>query len=353
VPLNATLEAALLRELQRTWSGLNQTYFKGQLKSPVLAWTDGVEKLGAWKRRGRTLELSRELVAKQPWTVVVEVLKHEMAHQYVDEALGVHDETAHGPAFQDVCKRLGVDPAAAGMPQAPAPQGDEAKALQKIQRLLALADSPNPHESEAAMKAAHRLMLKYNIAWAGDAAARRYAFRTVGGVKGRFDAHEKVLAGLIGSHFFVRAIWVPVYIPHRALTMRVLELSGTTGNLDIAEWVHGYLLETAERLWRDHQRKHRIQADRERRRYLAGVMQGFYEKLEEEGDACRQEGLVWVGDAGLEDWVGARHPYLRTSRTTVTVTREYHEGRAAGRNIVLRKPIESPTEQRGRLLTQK
>ena len=55
------------------------------------------------------------LVTEHPWTVVLEVLRHEMAHQYVDEVLGVHDETAHGPTFQAVCEARAIDGRAAGV----------------------------------------------------------------------------------------------------------------------------------------------------------------------------------------------------------------------------------------------
>ena len=47
---------------------------------------------------------------------MVEVLKHEMAHQYAHEILGARDESAHGEAFRTVCQRLGID-ASGDVPQ--------------------------------------------------------------------------------------------------------------------------------------------------------------------------------------------------------------------------------------------
>jgi hypothetical protein len=63
-------------------------------------------RLGRWIESTRTLEISRPLVLEQPWGIVVEVLKHEMAHQYVSEVLGERHETAHGPNFRPVVQRL-------------------------------------------------------------------------------------------------------------------------------------------------------------------------------------------------------------------------------------------------------
>src|SRR5207247_2015828 len=124
------------------------------------------------------------------------------------------DQTAHGPAFEALCRQHGIDPAAAGEPAAP-PGGEAAGAsagiLRRIARLLALADSPNAHEAEAAMREAQRLMLKHNIDATAAAAREGLSFRHVGAASGRVSAAEHVLAGILARHFFVEVIWVPAY----------------------------------------------------------------------------------------------------------------------------------------------
>ena len=64
---------------------------------------------------------------------------------------------------------MGVDARASGVPDAAPADAVEVKVVERIARLLALAESPNRHEAEAAMAAAQRLMLKHNL----DAAALR------------------------------------------------------------------------------------------------------------------------------------------------------------------------------------
>ncbi len=125
--------------------------------------SDAASRLGRWVPDVRTIEIARRLVLEQPWGVVVEVLKHEMAHQYVHEVLGAVDESAHGPAFRDLCERLGIDASAAGMPAAAGTTDEDARVLERIARLLALAESANVNEAQAAMNAAQRLMLKHNL----------------------------------------------------------------------------------------------------------------------------------------------------------------------------------------------
>jgi hypothetical protein len=346
--LTATLEAALLRQLGETWAEINQNHFRRRLRRPVFALSD-TARLGAWISGRRTLELSRALVLEQPWGVVREICKHEMAHQFVDEVLGIHDQTAHGPAFEALCREHGIDASATGLPEATEAGGSAV--LRRIARLLALAASPNVHEAEAAMQQARRLMLKHNIDAATAAAREGFSFRHVGTPRRRIDAHEQVLAGILSDHFFVEVIWVPSYLPLEGRHGRVLELCGSASNLDVAAYVHGFVLETGERLWREHRRAHAIPGDRERRRFLLGVMIGFEERLAASAAETQREGLIWLGDPALEAYLRRRYP-RRSGGGSIGFHRtdSYEQGRRAGQGIVLQRPLRDAPVQRGRLL---
>jgi hypothetical protein len=338
--LHVDLDAALLRELSDTWREINANHFRGRLRPPVLGLSDVGRRLGQWNSSTRNLSLDRALVFEKPWSVVREVLKHEIAHQFVDEVLKIHDQTAHGPAFEDVCRKFGIDARATGMPATPAGEEGGSPVLRRIARLLALAESPNVHEAEAAMKTAQRLMLKHNIEAQVAAAKEGYAFLHLGAPRQRVEAAEHVLAGLLARHFFVEAIWVPSYVASEARRGRVLELCGTLSNLEVASYVHGFLLETSERLWREHKRRHGIASDKERRRFQAGVMMGFDEKLKAGVAESGRAGLVWVGDAGLESFLHQRYPRRSGGGGIgVRLTAAYEHGRRAGREIVLHKPV--------------
>ena len=109
-------ERALLRELVTAYKRLNESLFKSALRSPQFALNDASTFLGRWYRETRTIELSRSFALSHDWTVVLEVLKHEMAHQFVHEVLR-EDEPPHGPAFRATCARLGIDERAGGVPR--------------------------------------------------------------------------------------------------------------------------------------------------------------------------------------------------------------------------------------------
>ena len=347
--LPAELERTLVRELVLEWRRVNAAHFKEALVAPAIALVHARAQLGRWHGATRTLEISRPLVLAHPWGAVVEVLKHEMAHQYVDEVLQAHGETAHGKAFRDVCARFAIDAAASGVPAASAASDARTRVIERVARLLALAESPNAHEAEAAMAAAQRLMLKYNVELA--AGARAYGFRHLGAPSGRIGEDERVLASILAKHFFVEVIWVPVYRAREGKRGSVLEICGTPENLEMAEYAHAFLRHTARELWEEHKKKSGERSNRDRRTFLAGVMTGFADKLGTQARKSAAEGLVWVGDGDLHRYYRVRHPHIRNVRYGgQRRTEAFASGKEAGKRIVLKKPIAGAATDRGRLL---
>ena len=351
--LTVELEAALLRELRASYDELNHSYFKRALRPAEIKITDSTRRLGQWDPLRRRIEMARSLFVKEGWGTVLEVLKHEMAHQYVHEILGRIEEPSHGPAFREICEKLGIDARAAGVPAVQSGRGEadreqHVKVLERIGQLLALAQSSNVHEAQAATSLAQKLMLKYNVESAALGTRGGYEFRHLGVPSGRIAESERLLSIILGQHFFVEVIWVPVYRPLEKKRGHVLEICGTRPNLEMATYVHAFLSRSAEHLWAEHKREHGIESNRDRRTYLAGVMDGFREKLEAETKQRRAEGLVWVGDADLSAYFRKRHPHIRHTRTSGSSRNAAHgAGKSAGRRLVLHRGIEDGPAARG------
>jgi len=336
--LSVELERAAVRAVRQSYEDINGTFFGWQLRAPSFELVATGSRLGRWIAGTRVIELARSLFLEHGWGVLVEVLKHEMAHQYVTEVLAVHDESSHGPAFRKVCEERGFDARAAGVPRA---SGDNpSPILDRIAKLLALAESQNEHEAQAAMSAAQRLMLKHNIEAISTGRASAYTHRHLGRPSGRLSESQRLLAAILSEHFFVEVIWVPIWRPLEAKRGSVMEVCGTVDSVELAEYVHSFLTDTSERLWREHKQKNAIQSDAGRRSYLAGVMSGFREKLELERRKNQSQGLVWAGDAELSDYFRRRHPHVRWGKyRSERGTEAYARGREAGRNIVLHRGV--------------
>jgi len=160
-------------------------------------------------------------------------------------------------------------------------------------------------------------------------------------VRSRHHEHEKIIAAILSDFFFVSAIWTHSYDAARETRGTVLGVFGTPANLAMAEYVHGFLTQVAQRSWEEYRTSGAARGDRERLRYLSGVLNGFWEKLRAQDRALRRkQALVWRGDAQLESFVRWHHPHLRSTYSAGAArTVAYEAGVAAGRALELRRPI--------------
>lgn len=338
--LTADLLRTTTRVLVSTYDELNRSMFKASLLRPVLGFANRPKRLGQWYGAERRLELSEQLLFEHGWGVLLEVLKHEMAHQYVDEVLHLTDEGPHGEAFRRVCEARGIDANATGLPHPSALNDERTRRIDQVTKLLRLAQSSDVHEAAAATSAAQRLMLKYNLTELEQGPAHGYSHRHLGEPTGRVTEAERILACILGEHFFVQAIWVSVYRPLDDKRGSVLEICGTPENLELASYVYGYLLDAAERLWRAYKQSHRIGGNAHRREFVAGVLTGVRDKLEVEKRRSAREGLVWVGDSELAAYFKRRHPHIRWIRGEAKARPDaWGKGRDAGRSLELSRPL--------------
>jgi hypothetical protein len=216
------------------------------------------------------------------------------------------------------------------------------RVLERVHKLLALAESDNRNEAEAAAAAAQRLMLRHNLELPSDRGTEQYGFRQIGRVTGRVTEWERRLGNVLRDHFFVDVIWVPAYRVQDHKRGHVMEAIGSRENLDLASYVYDFLSRTAERLWDAHKLAQQLRGDGDRRTYFAGVMSGFAEKLESQARAHKAEGLVWVPHADLKAYTRKRHPYLRTISHRGHGRRDaFSHGQRAGRELVLHKGVTS------------
>lgn len=318
-------------ELRRWWAHLNLNLFDAKLMPPIFEIRE-MASLGQWNAQARLLTLNEALIRQASWGEVMEVLKHEMAHQYVSEVVGVV-EAPHGPVFQEICRNRGIYGAARRTAEA----AGEPRIQRRVQKLLSLAQSSNANEAQAAASAAHRLLRKYNIEHRQ--AGLPYDWRHLGEVRSRIAKHEQILMGLLTRFYFVEGLWVPSYDARRAKRGKVFEIVGLASNLEMASYVYEFVLRHCQMEWRRYQTSTQAPS-RARLQFLEGMVLGFRETLLAQERRDEAEGLVWMGDAELKEEVTRRYPRTRRGRRmSVQQGHAHGEGRKRGREVRVRKPI--------------
>ena len=121
---------------------------------------------------------------------------------------------------------------------------------------------------------------------------------------------------VLNGFFFVEVLWVPNYDALKDREGTVLNVYGTETNLEMAEYVYGYVTTLLGNLWRDYKSAFELTGNRERMRYYAGVVQGLHSKLEQELErAAEQTAMVWKGDSRLREYYTHLNPHVVTRRT--------------------------------------
>ncbi len=318
------------------------------------------DRWGTWHKEKREISLSRNLVLHHSWCAVREVLLHEMAHQLADEVLGAYAEPPHGPKFQETCRQLRANPRASGhyptLDQRLARESadGEDKILSRVKKLMALAESPNRFEAEAAMTKAHDLIGKYNVDLLHRGLRREYVSVFVGPVALRHPLEDYCLANLLQDFYFVQGIWVPAYVVEKEKMGRVLEISGTLNNIRWASYVHDFVRHFIQTQWVKYNR-HRSLSRARQTDFAAGIIEGFRSKLEtlaKEEKRKSTHALMRREDPDLKRYLNFRYPH--TARISAGSGRKdpavRKDGKQIGKNLVIAKGIETPTGKRELLI---
>jgi hypothetical protein len=355
------LQTAWVRQLVWHFDHINYQYLGSKLKRPVFRLSDSRRKLGEWNLSQRTLTISVDHILASSWESVLDTLRHEMAHQYVHEILGLAHAPPHGEAFQNACRLLRCDDSATaseGAVESLDDSDDERdKILGRIKELLALAESPNENEAANAMRMAQKYLIKYNLELDELDRQRDYHVRFLGNCSPRTQEFEYTLSMILQEHFFVLPIWSYSYDACRDKSGKILEICGTSQNLEIASYVWAFVIDVCESLWKTRRRQlQRTRAPGKRGtkfQYLAGVLRGLHEKLDRQRQELVEErGLVLAADAGLGEFFRHMNPRVRSVGTQgVSRNKQYDAGVVDGQKINIHRGVGDPPRNRGRRLT--
>jgi hypothetical protein len=337
---------------------LLSSVYRQEMRPPLFSLRDWNDRWGVWLGEKREIALSRNLVWNHSWGSVREVLFHEMAHQLAEEVLGSPREAPHGPTFQKACRLLGANPKASGhyktlderISQGSSDPDD--RIMLRVKKLMALAESPDRHEAEAAMAKAHALITRYNLDAVDRDKKRDFISVLVGRPNLRHFAEDYHLAHLLQDFYFVKGIWVSSYVLEKRRMGRVLEISGTIPNVRLAGYVHDFMRYSIQSRWREYSQGKGLNRYR-LTDFAVGMIQGFRSQLksrqEMKNEVKGSSALVRVQDPLLEDYFVNRYPQsvmIKTGkgRQDLQVRKD---GKRVGKHLVILKGIMGEARDRG------
>jgi hypothetical protein len=283
---------------------------------------DDPNKLGYFDCSNYQIGLHKNLMLIAKDQVIDNILRHELAHLYtfLKHPKSFYELNAHGQEFQEVCRafKWGADIARAKssleLDNASAESTNEMdRHLKRLQKLLSLASSSNPHEAQAATIKANELLLKYNlsqirsISLDDEIACVKKVLQ-----KKRADSKLNAIYQIL-SHFYVR----PVLSRQNSSTS--LEVVGTRHNVELADYIAKYLDLEFEHFWQNASSGDpTLKGVVKKNNYITGLASGFIDKLTKERsnrNIIKEEskGLILINQQ-LERLTQYAYPSLRKVR---------------------------------------
>lgn len=221
------------------------------------------------------IALNRKLIYLAKDSVVRDILKHELAHYLT--YIFHKDVQPHGPEFHKICEQFGfpkeVAKATMNLDESNlSKEGDlqSEKTLEKVKKLLSLAQSSNTHEAELATLKANNILLRHNLELTNESQAPIYMDRLL--MRKRKDSKLTAIYSII-KHFIVR----PVI--SQGKDSCCLEVSGHLTNVKLASYVANFLDKELEFLWEEAKINHHLQGLRAKNSFFNGMALGFDEKM--------------------------------------------------------------------------
>ncbi len=360
------------RQLQREFEDICWRY-NLRLSLPLFEISRGKKRYGSWNPAQRTISISSALIEKFSWDIVIQILKHEMAHQVCSEIFLAANGGGHGRSFQRACDCLGLAPefcsAAGDLPHGfvASAATDEQTAegrrfIRKIRKLLALAQSANEHEANLAMTKAAELMDRYNLRRLEEDDQEGYGYLIINHKKKKIERYQRQICNILQKFFYVSVVFSSQYDPRLDDEHRIIDLMGRRENIEVAEYVYFFLVNKIDDLWQQNKKKFQGNGRRAKNSYFSGLLAGFYDKLKRRNQQARKaaglalaaptSALVGAGDRELRDFIGRRYPRLsHRSAGGATIYRDsYESGVADGGKIVIHKGVSAQDGNQGRLL---
>lgn len=310
------------------------------VRFPDFILCDDRQKHGFFDPSVPLIAISQSLCHEAKTQVIENVLRHELAHWMTHET--GFASSPHDRHFRAVCARFGwgAEVSSARMnvvAENQAIEGDLASdaLIGRVQKLLELGRSDNPHESELATLRANELIVKHHLGFV-DGDASPVVFMDVVLKARRADAKVRAIARMLRS-FLVYPV-----INRKPRGMVYLEVTGSDRtSVILAKYVAAFLDAELDRLWLATRKRTGLGGNRSKANFMQGVAEGYLKKQERICDTPDRKAALCRIDDHLEKQIGWVYGHLR--HATIRLGREdtaLSAGAQVGAELHIRKPLD-------------
>jgi predicted SprT family Zn-dependent metalloprotease len=290
---------------------------KVKLQAVIIKISNSMVSLGSWCPARRSISISYDLIFNNNWDIVVEVLKHEMAHQYAWEVL--HYYGSHGSEFLQACDVLGVDlwasKASISLDDYQKHKKNTSengcdKTLRRVKKLLALTSSCNKNEARIALQKVKEISYDERFLL-----EEKFSTVIINHNLKKIKSEQMYIADILVRFFNVKIIYSSLYNPKSFAEEKTLEIIAEATKLKIAEYVYWYLLNNVNLLWKDYKAATKIKGLRLKNEFISGVLTGFAKQLKEktENKLPQEKSLaISLSNKRLDNFIKRKYPRMHT-----------------------------------------
>jgi hypothetical protein len=293
--------------------------------------------LGRYEHSTLSIAINKGLVNRGGREVLLNLLRHELVHYLCAIDHGVYIDP-HGPEFQQMCKRFGYGPEVAKATIEDSAidmiklDDERSRLLQKVQKLMKLGESQNPHEATLATLKANDLLIKYNLDH-----HELHAQTELEVYRARVLEFKRRSAKTDAIIDILRPLSVEALYA-QGPTGCAIEVIGARVNVELADYTAKYLNSELELLL-DRARKTdpNLSGLTARNSFFKGVAKGFSEALEKQNDQHFTSTELELRKQRLQEQVALFYPRLgRVTHQSQTDLKALRQGMQAGEKLSFR-----------------
>lgn len=278
------------------------------------------------------------------------IIRHELAHYMTFINYGETFQP-HPPEFKAFCQRMGwgeeVYKATICLEGGGNAVREESSVFRKVQKLMSLASSSNSNEAEQAMIKSQQLLLKHNIesTYMGGEDSEKLFLKRIMKQK-KENAKMRSIAWILET-FFVSIVY------KRVEGFIYLEIMGNAVNLEIAEYVAGFLHGEMDKLWNQAQKYTSLRGTIAKNSFFLGLAKGYCDKIQALKRAYQSDvaNALMVIEKQLIDAKALVYPRLTKGKSSGNHCHESSAlGELMGRQLSINPAVSRSSKNSGALI---